>query len=79
MIDNITADETLDCRGLSCPMPMLKIKKALGGMAAGAVLRMMGTDPGTANDIEKGVGKMHCEYLGSTDEGDFTSYYVRKG
>lgn len=79
MLDNITVDEVLDCRGLSCPMPMLKIKKALNGLDAGKVLQMMGTDPGTANDIEKGVTKLGCEFLGSEDEGGHTSYYVRKG
>ena len=78
MIDNIAADQVLDCRGLSCPMPMLKVKKAMNALDSGQVLQMMGTDPGTANDIEKGVGKMNCEYLGSENEGDYTNYYIRK-
>jgi len=30
MVDDIKADETLDCRGLSCPMPIMKTKKAIG-------------------------------------------------
>lgn len=79
MLDNITVDEVLDCRGLSCPMPMLKLKKALNALGGGQVLHMMGTDPGTANDIVKGVGKLGCEFLGSEVEGDHTSYYIRKG
>ena len=78
-MEAITADQVLDCRGLSCPMPMLKLKKALSGLASGQVLQMMGTDPGTTrNDIEKGVKKIGSELVGSKDEEGFTSYFVRK-
>jgi tRNA 2-thiouridine synthesizing protein A len=77
-MEGITPDEVLDCRGLSCPMPMLKLKKAAGGLKSGQVLQMMGTDPGTKNDIAQGVGKFGCEYLGSEDEEGHTSYYVKK-
>ncbi len=78
-MEAITPDQVLDCRGLSCPMPMLKLKKALSGLESGQVLQMMGTDPGTRNDIEKGVKKIGSELLGSKDEEGYTSYYLRKG
>ena len=35
MVEDITPDETLDCRGLSCPMPVLKTKEAIGKMQYG--------------------------------------------
>jgi TusA-related sulfurtransferase len=38
MVDDIKADETLDCRGLSCPMPVLKAKKAISKMESGKIL-----------------------------------------
>lgn len=77
-MDDITPDQTLDCRGLSCPMPMLKVKKTLNAMQAGQVLQMMGTDPGTKNDIESGVKKVGSELLGLKDEDGYTSYFIRK-
>ena len=78
MIEDISVDETIDCRGLSCPMPMLKVKKALSGMGSGQVLRMMGTDQGTGNDIDTGARKNNAEYLGAREEDGYTSYFLRK-
>ena len=46
-------DQTLDCKGLSCPMPMMKLAKALKGLNSGDVLEMLGTDPGTKSDLPK--------------------------
>lgn len=49
--------ETLDCKGLSCPMPMMKLAKAIKGLNSGEVLEMIGTDPGTKSDIPKWCDK----------------------
>jgi len=78
-MEDIHVDETLDCRGLSCPMPMLKLKKTLGKLESGKVLQMMGTDPGTKNDIEKNVSKEGFEFLGFREDDGFTNYYIKKG
>ncbi|PPC87236.1 MAG: SirA family protein [Hyphomicrobium sp.] len=45
------ADRTLDTSGLSCPIPILKAKKALGEMAVGSVLEVIATDPAAPNDF----------------------------
>lgn len=50
-------DQTLDCKGLSCPMPMMKLAKALKGLNSGDVLEMLGTDPGTKSDLPKWCDK----------------------
>lgn len=42
----------LDTRGLNCPLPILKTKKALGEMRAGEVLRVVSTDPGSVRDFQ---------------------------
>ena len=42
----------LDASGLNCPMPLLKAKKALNELAAGALLRVIATDPGSVRDFE---------------------------
>jgi tRNA 2-thiouridine synthesizing protein A len=46
------ADQTLDAKGLSCPLPILRAKKALKEMAAGQTLEIQATDPGAVKDFE---------------------------
>ena len=46
------AHETLDTKGLNCPLPILKAKKALTGMAPGKTLEILATDPGSVKDFE---------------------------
>jgi tRNA 2-thiouridine synthesizing protein A len=45
------AERMLDTRGLSCPLPVLKARKALSGMMAGERLRLLATDPKAVQDI----------------------------
>lgn len=45
-------DQTLDARGLKCPMPILKARKALNGMQPGQRLEVLATDPGSVRDFE---------------------------
>ncbi|HVK95313.1 MAG TPA: sulfurtransferase TusA family protein [Noviherbaspirillum sp.] len=42
----------LDARGLNCPLPILKAKKALAEMASGEILRVLATDPGSVRDFQ---------------------------
>ncbi|MDA0786168.1 MAG: sulfurtransferase TusA family protein [Proteobacteria bacterium] len=66
-------EQTLDTSGLKCPLPVLKAKKALKTMTAGAVLRVIATDPGSVRDFAH-----FCEATGdsllesSEDEGRYT-------
>lgn len=78
-MENVTPDQTLDCRGLSCPMPTLKTKKAIAGIGSGQVLEVLGTDPGTKNDIKKFVEKSGHQFLGFEDAEGHTKYYIKKG
>lgn len=45
-------DKELDARGLNCPLPILRTKKALSEMISGQVLRVVATDPGSVRDFE---------------------------
>ena len=45
-------DRELDARGLNCPLPILKAKKALSDMASGQTLRVVATDPGSVRDFQ---------------------------
>ena len=46
------ATRELDTRGLNCPLPILKAKKALAEMASGELLRVVSTDPGSVRDFQ---------------------------
>ena len=45
-------DRDLDTKGLNCPLPILKAKKALSEMASGQILRVVSTDPGSTRDFQ---------------------------
>ncbi|MGE5171980.1 MAG: sulfurtransferase TusA family protein [Rudaea sp.] len=45
-------DKDLDARGLNCPLPILRAKKALTDMTSGQILRIVATDPGSVKDFE---------------------------
>lgn len=45
-------DKELDARGLNCPLPILRTKKALTDMTTGQVLKIMATDPGSVKDFQ---------------------------
>lgn len=79
-LESITPDSVLDTRGLTCPMPLLKTKKTLKGMAPGQILEILGTDPGSKNDIPDFGNKGKNSFLGMMDvpEGH-TRYFVKKG
>lgn len=53
--------QELDARGLNCPLPILRAKKSIGAMAAGEVLRITATDPGSVKDFEA-----FCKQTGNT-------------
>lgn len=79
-LSSIKSDKLLDARGLTCPMPMLKTKKTLKDMAAGTILEVWGTDPGSKNDIPSFAEKGGHQFLGMEDvpEGH-TRYLIKKG
>jgi len=48
----MSATKELDTRGLNCPLPILKTKKALADMSSGQTLRVLSTDPGSVRDFQ---------------------------
>ncbi|MFH1480198.1 MAG: sulfurtransferase TusA family protein, partial [Pseudomonadota bacterium] len=77
MSGEIKPDQTLDARGLSCPMPLLKTKKAMGTMKSGQIIEILGTDPGTKNDLPSFARKAGHEYLGEKEDVGFTRFYLK--
>ncbi len=79
-LTKIEPDVTLDVRGLSCPMPVLKTAKAMKDMESGQVIEVLGTDPGTKNDMPKLAQKAGNEWLGFLDDEEgFYRFYLKKG
>jgi tRNA 2-thiouridine synthesizing protein A len=79
-LKSITPDQTLDVRGISCPMPTLKTAKAIKGMTPGQILEVLGTDPGTKKDMPKLANKSGHEWLGFLDDAEgFYRFYLKRG
>lgn len=65
-------DQELDARGLNCPLPILRAKKALNDLTGGQVLRIMATDPGSVKDFEAFAQQTGNELLDSQEvNGEF--------
>ena len=76
---DVKIDQTLDCKGLSCPMPMLKVAKAMKGLKSGEVLEILGTDPGTKSDLPRWCNKTGNELLDASDlEGGIFRFVIKK-
>lgn len=65
----MTGPATLDARGLKCPMPIVKAKKALDPIAPGDTLRVIATDPGSVLDFQGWAKTSSVFELVSQDEG----------
>ncbi|MGM0447261.1 MAG: sulfurtransferase TusA family protein [Methanobacteriota archaeon] len=71
--------ETLDVKGLSCPMPIVKTKGAIDDLAPGEVLEVVATDPGSVSDIDGWATGTDGVALLEQEEGDDVyTHYVRK-
>lgn len=69
----------LDARGLHCPLPILKAKKALAEMVSGQVLRVMATDPGSVRDFQAFAKQTGNQLLShSEDNQEFVFFMKRK-
>jgi tRNA 2-thiouridine synthesizing protein A len=69
----------LDARGLKCPLPILKAKKALSDMSSGDILRVLATDPGSVRDFEAFARQTGNDLLEhSQAELEFTFFMRRK-
>lgn len=74
----VAIDETLDARGLSCPMPLLKAKQALNRMAAGEVLEILATDSGSVEDFAVFARRSGNALLHSSDSDGVYRYVLCK-
>jgi tRNA 2-thiouridine synthesizing protein A len=70
--------QLLDVKGMNCPLPVLKAKKALKDLPPGATLRVLATDPGAVKDFEAFCRATGNELLDSAVEGTVYSFLIRR-
>ena len=76
---NMNFDKELDARGLNCPLPILKAKKALNEMQSGQVLKIVATDPGSVKDFQAFCKQTGNDLLSqAAAEKEFTFFLKRK-
>lgn len=72
------ADQVLDCRKLSCPLPVLKTKNAISKMDMGKILEVISTDPGSVKDIEAWAKQTGQDLLEIIREDGHYRFYIKK-
>ncbi|MFB6251686.1 MAG: sulfurtransferase TusA family protein [Halobellus sp.] len=76
---NFDIAETLDVKGASCPMPVIKTKSAVDELEAGDVVEVLATDPGSVSDLDGWAsGTNGVELLDQFEGDDVYKHYVRK-
>ena len=73
-----TADKEIDTRGLNCPLPILRAKKALADMSSGQVLKIVATDPGSMRDFQAFARQSGNELVGQQADGTEFIHYLRR-
>lgn len=72
------ADEFLDTKGLNCPLPILKAKKALKEMAPGKTLEIVSTDPGSVKDFDAFCRSTGNELVEAENDGKIFKFVIKK-
>ncbi len=72
------AQKELDARGLNCPLPILKAKKALADMHTGEVLKVIATDPGSMRDFQAFARQTGNELVEQLAQGDEFVHLLRR-
>lgn len=70
--------KVLDCKGLSCPEPILNIKRMMGELNSGDIVEMHATDPGSVNDMASWAKRTGNPIVEQKQEGDVYIFYVKK-
>jgi tRNA 2-thiouridine synthesizing protein A len=68
----------LDARGLNCPLPILKTKKALAEMVSGEVLRVQATDPGSVRDFQAFAKQTGNQLLEQSQQDEVFTFFMQR-
>ncbi len=72
------AEKEIDTRGLNCPLPILKAKKALADMSSGEVLKVVSTDPGSMRDFQAFARQTGNELVEQSTAADEFIHFLRR-
>lgn len=72
------ADKTLDAKGLNCPLPILRAKKAINELSAGQTLEILATDPGAVADFQAFCRTTGNELVESGQTGNVYRFLIKK-
>jgi tRNA 2-thiouridine synthesizing protein A len=76
MAESVT--QVLDCKGMQCPLPVIKTAQAIKGIEPGQVLELLATDPGVEPDMKAWTSRTGNELLGIEVEGDVFHVLIRR-
>ena len=71
-------DKELDARGLNCPLPILRAKKALAELTPGQTLRILATDPGSVKDFQAFAKQTGNELLSSAEKNKEFELFIKR-
>ena len=71
-------DKELDARGLNCPLPILRAKKALTEMSSGQVLRIIATDPGSVKDFQVFAKQTGNDLISSAEKNKEFEFFLKR-
>ena len=71
-------DRELDVKGLNCPLPILRTKKALSEMSSGQVLRVLATDPGAVKDFHAFAKQTGNQLLSNLEADEVFEFFFRR-
>ena len=74
----MNSEKEIDTRGLNCPLPILKAKKALADMSTGQILKVLATDPGSMRDFQAFARQTGNELVEQASANDEFVHYLRR-
>jgi tRNA 2-thiouridine synthesizing protein A len=74
----VNFDKELDARGLACPLPIVKTRKALNDLASGQVLRVLATDAGSVADMQAFAEQTGNALVASSQEGGAFVFFLKR-
>ncbi|OLO28504.1 hypothetical protein BTR23_17340 [Alkalihalophilus pseudofirmus] len=72
------ANKMVDAKGLACPMPIVKTKKAMDELNTGEILEIQATDKGAKNDLVAWASSGGHELLSDKEENGVFTFYIKK-
>jgi tRNA 2-thiouridine synthesizing protein A len=76
-LKNLKSNKVVDARGMSCPGPLLAVKKSVGEVPSGGIMEVLSSDEGTRRDVPAWAKKMNHEYLGAVEEAGYWRIFVK--